>query len=101
MKALITGGAGFVGSHLAERLLSDGHEVMVLDNLSTGSIDNIAHLKSHPGFDYTIDSVPERDAVRSYGGRTAIVGDPKHHATRDLLNRIADATADRRLPTAD
>ena len=45
MKALITGGAGFIGSHLAERLLRDGHEVAVLDNLSTGSIDNIAHLK--------------------------------------------------------
>jgi UDP-glucose 4-epimerase len=57
MKALITGGAGFVGSHLAERLLADGHEVSVLDNLSTGSIDNITRLKSRPGFSYTIDSV--------------------------------------------
>ena len=41
------------------------------------------------GTDYTVDSVPERDAVRAYGGRTAIVGDPKTHATRDLLTRIA------------
>lgn len=41
------------------------------------------------GTDYTVDSVPERDAVRAYGGRTAIVGDPKNHATRDLLARIA------------
>ena len=57
MKALITGGAGFIGSHLAERLLADGHEVAVLDNLSTGSIDNIAHLKGRAGFSYTIDSV--------------------------------------------
>jgi UDP-glucose 4-epimerase len=57
VKALITGGAGFVGSHLADRLLEDGHEVMVLDNLSTGSIDNIAHLKGRAGFGYTIDSV--------------------------------------------
>ena len=57
MKALITGGAGFVGSHLADRLLEDGHEVMVLDNLSTGSIDNITHLKGRAGFGYTIDSV--------------------------------------------
>ena len=57
MKALITGGAGFVGSHLAEHLLAQGHEVLVLDNLSTGSIDNIAHLKGRRGFDYTIDSV--------------------------------------------
>ncbi len=57
MKALITGGAGFIGSHLADRLLEGGHEVMVLDNLSTGSIDNIAHLKGRTGFGYTIDSV--------------------------------------------
>ena len=57
MKALITGGAGFIGSHLAERLLEQGHEAFVLDNLSTGSIDNIAHLKSHPSFSYVIDSI--------------------------------------------
>ena len=57
MKALITGGAGFIGSHLAERLLKDGHEVLVLDNLSTGSIDNIAHLKPVPGFSYVIDTI--------------------------------------------
>ena len=45
MRALITGGAGFIGSHLSEALLDSGHQVLVLDNLSTGSIDNIAHLK--------------------------------------------------------
>jgi UDP-glucose 4-epimerase len=57
VKVFITGGAGFVGSHLAERLLQHGHDVSVLDNLSTGSIDNIAHLKSKPGFSYVIDTV--------------------------------------------
>jgi UDP-glucose 4-epimerase len=57
MRVFITGGAGFVGSHLAETLLERGDEVYVLDDLSTGSIDNIAHLKTHPKFHYTIDTV--------------------------------------------
>jgi UDP-glucose 4-epimerase len=57
MRALITGGAGFIGSHLSEALLEKGHEVFVLDNLSTGSIGNIAHLKDGHRFHYTIDSV--------------------------------------------
>lgn len=57
MRALITGGAGFIGSHLAEALLEQGHQVTVLDDLSTGSFDNIAHLKGRAGFRYTIDTV--------------------------------------------
>jgi UDP-glucose 4-epimerase len=57
VKALITGGAGFVGSHLAEHLLGGGHDVLVLDNLSTGSMGNILHLKANPAFSYAIDSV--------------------------------------------
>jgi UDP-glucose 4-epimerase len=56
MRFLITGGAGFIGSHLADELLGRGHRVHVLDDLSTGSIDNVAHLKGEPGFGYTIDS---------------------------------------------
>jgi UDP-glucose 4-epimerase len=57
VRALITGGAGFIGSHLSDALLAHGHEVIVLDNLSTGSIENISHLKGRPGFEYFIDSV--------------------------------------------
>jgi UDP-glucose 4-epimerase len=57
MRVLITGGAGFVGSHLSEELLERGDEVYVLDDLSTGSIENIAHLKGNPRFHYTIDTV--------------------------------------------
>jgi UDP-glucose 4-epimerase len=57
VRALITGGAGFIGSHLAEALLDAGEQVLILDDLSTGSIDNIAHLKDRAGFKYWIDSV--------------------------------------------
>ncbi len=57
MRALITGGAGFIGSHLAELLLARGDEVWVLDDLSTGSVDNIDHLKEHPNFHCQIGSV--------------------------------------------
>jgi UDP-glucose 4-epimerase len=57
MRALITGGAGFIGSHLSEALLDAGHHVIILDNLSTGSIDNITHLKGRAGFSYHIESV--------------------------------------------
>lgn len=57
MRALITGGAGFIGSHLAETLLRQGHEVSIIDNLSTGSIDNITHLKGTAGFRYNIETV--------------------------------------------
>jgi UDP-glucose 4-epimerase len=73
MIALITGGAGFVGSHLAERLLADGHEVLVIDNLSTGSIDNIAHLKTTPGFSYVIDSVTNEPLLAEMIDRSDVV----------------------------
>lgn len=56
MRVLITGGAGFIGSHLAEFILARGHAVHVLDDLSTGSIENIRHLRQERSFSYTIDS---------------------------------------------
>ena len=56
MRFLITGGAGFIGSHLADELLDRGHRVHALDDLSTGSVDNIRHLKGREDFSYTIDS---------------------------------------------
>ena len=52
MRVLITGGAGFVGSHLCDRFVSDGHEVLCVDNLITGHTDNIAHLQRHPRFSF-------------------------------------------------
>jgi nucleoside-diphosphate-sugar epimerase len=57
LRVLITGGAGFIGSHLADAYLDRGDEVLVIDDLSTGTIENIRHLKSNPRFHYTIDSV--------------------------------------------
>jgi len=47
MKILITGGAGFVGSHLADRLIADGHEITVIDDLSTGRYSNVEHLEGN------------------------------------------------------
>jgi UDP-glucose 4-epimerase len=63
MRALITGGAGFIGSHLADALLAEGHHVSVLDDLSTGRVENIAHLLEHERFSCTIDSVTDDDVV--------------------------------------
>ena len=57
MRVLITGGAGFIGSHLSDACLQRGDEVFIIDDLSTGSIENIRHLKNNPRFHYTIDSV--------------------------------------------
>jgi UDP-glucose 4-epimerase len=57
LKVLITGGCGFIGSHLADAYLARGDYVHVIDDLSTGSIENIAHLKEHKRFGYTIDTV--------------------------------------------
>ena len=63
MRYLITGGAGFIGSHLAERLLARGEHVTLLDNLSTGSMENIRHLKSNERMEYHLDSIENRHLV--------------------------------------
>jgi UDP-glucose 4-epimerase len=60
MRYLITGGAGFIGSHLAERLLRQGHDVTIIDDLCTGSIHNIENLKHRRGFRYVVDSIFNR-----------------------------------------
>ena len=60
MRALITGGAGFIGSHLAEELLKRGDEVTIIDDLSTGSVENIEHLRGKPGFTSWFDTIHNR-----------------------------------------
>ena len=63
MKALITGGAGFIGSHLAERLLATGHEVVALDDLSTGSLSNLSGVINNPRFRFVYEDVRNADTV--------------------------------------
>jgi len=57
MRVLVTGGAGFIGSHLTERLLKDGHEVAAIDNLSTGSLKNIENYREHSGFEFVMGDI--------------------------------------------
>jgi UDP-glucose 4-epimerase len=64
MKNLITGGAGFIGSHLAEALLKRKEEVVVIDNLSTGNMDNIEHLKTNPKFSFHIDTIMNENLMK-------------------------------------
>jgi UDP-glucose 4-epimerase len=63
VRALITGGAGFIGSHLAERILADGDDVLLLDNLSTGSMDNIRTLQKYDGMQYFLQPVENRQLL--------------------------------------
>jgi UDP-glucose 4-epimerase len=73
VRALITGGAGFIGSHLAETLLTAGHDVDVIDNLSTGSIRNIGHLKPNPRFKYVIDTLTNEPLLAELVDRNDVV----------------------------
>jgi UDP-glucose 4-epimerase len=73
MRVLITGGAGFVGSHLSEALLERGDDVFILDDLSTGSIENVVHLKTNPRFHYTIDTVANEPVLAELIDRCDIV----------------------------
>lgn len=73
MKVFITGGAGFIGSHLTRRLLADDHKVIVLDNLSTGEMSNLEPFLSDPNFDYRIGDVNERPLVQELVDRADVV----------------------------
>jgi UDP-glucose 4-epimerase len=86
-RALVTGGAGFIGSHLADRLLETGWRVDVLDDLSTGSLDNIAHLEGNPRFTRTIDTVLNSTVV---GGLVARADTVFHLAAAVGVNYVIE-----------
>ena len=73
MKVLVTGGAGFIGSHLSEELIRQGHEVVALDNLSTGRMENIQHLKGNPKFELVIGSILDERLVDKFVERCDVV----------------------------
>lgn len=73
MKALITGGAGFIGSHLSAALLDRGDEVFVIDDLSTGAMDNIAPFRKHPRFDYTVDTILNPPVLAEWVDRAEVI----------------------------
>ena len=72
-RALITGGAGFIGSHLSELLLQRGYEVQIIDDLSTGRVDNVEHLKANPRFSYVIGSIFDRPLVAELVDRSDMI----------------------------
>src|SRR5947209_18158902 len=115
--ALITGGAGFIGSHLAEALLEEGWEIFALDDLSTGSERNVAHLRDRRDFHLVVDSVLKSSVVNelvhrcdvvfhlaaAVGGRL-IVEEPVHTLVTNIQgteNVLADSNrSGKRVPDA-
>jgi UDP-glucose 4-epimerase len=87
MKALITGGAGFIGSHLTERLLKEGHTVAVIDNLSTGSLKNIEGFRNNSDFDFVEDDIRNAELMESLTGQCDVVF---HLAAAVGVNLIAN-----------
>jgi len=73
MRALVTGGAGFIGSHLTERLLKDGNQVSVIDNLSTGSLKNIESFAEHPGFEFVAGDIRNAKLIEPLAKRCDVI----------------------------
>jgi UDP-glucose 4-epimerase len=73
MRALVTGGAGFIGSHLTERMLKDGNKVAVIDNLSTGSLENIDSFKNHAGFEFVEGDIRNTELMEPLVERSDVI----------------------------
>jgi len=73
MKALITGGAGFIGSHLAEELINNNHQVVVVDNLSTGRLENVVHLEGNPDFELVVGTVLNENLVDKLAEKSDVI----------------------------
>lgn len=97
-RALVTGGAGFIGSHICEALLTDGWDVVVLDNLSSGSVNNVAHLLHRSGFRLVIESVLSRTTVDQLATECDVIF---HLAAQiDVRHSIADPAFDAHVNVA-
>ena len=90
MKTLITGGAGFIGSYLAHALLEAEHDVFVLADLSTRSIDNIEPLKTHPRFGYAIDTITNEPAWRWSPSLGNLVGYEPRIQVPEILTKVIE-----------
>src|SRR5437763_330281 len=88
MYSLITGGAGFIGSHLAEALVARGGRVAILDDLSTGSVENIRHLRTHPSVLCAFENVMSRSVLTELVDETDVVF---HLAASVGVRRIIDS----------
>lgn len=100
MRFLISGAAGFIGSHLCDRLLADGHTVIALDNLVTGSLANIAHLRTHPRFEFRNHDVTrpvEEDGPLDGVLHLASLASPKEYLARPIETLEAGSTGTRNM----
>jgi dTDP-glucose 4,6-dehydratase len=100
LRHLVSGAAGFIGSHLCDRLLADGHEVVGLDNLITGSRKNLEHLSAHPRFRFEArDVAAEFDAAGPFDGvwHLASLASPKHYLAHPIETLESGSSATRNL----
>jgi dTDP-glucose 4,6-dehydratase len=100
LRFLISGAAGFIGSHLCDRLLADGHTVIALDNLVTGSLANIAHLRTHPRFEFRNHDVTrpvEEDGPLDGVLHLASLASPKEYLARPIETLEAGSTGTRNM----